>query len=52
MSEQEETPVRVDCTDCPFSRVVDPDDDVEPADVIVEHGRETGHTVVPSPLDD
>lgn len=34
---------RVDCTECHFSRVIGPDDDELPAQVAVEHGRETGH---------
>ena len=33
----------VDCQECAFSRTVHPDDGTLPADVVVEHGRETGH---------
>ena len=40
--ETEEKQVRVECTECPFSEVVEKDGD-KPATVIVEHGRETGH---------
>ena len=42
---------RVECTDCPFSRVVDDEDDELPAEVLIEHGRETGHTLTVSPAD-
>jgi hypothetical protein len=34
--------LRVVCTECAFSRLVEKGGD-EPAAVIVEHGRETGH---------
>lgn len=33
----------VDCTECPFSRTVSPDDDLVPAEVVIEHGKQTGH---------
>lgn len=33
----------VDCTECPFSRTVSPDDDRVPAEVVIEHGKQTGH---------
>lgn len=33
----------VDCTECPFSRTVGPEDDRAPAAVVIEHGRRTGH---------
>jgi hypothetical protein len=37
--------VRVECTECFFERVVREHHDERPADVIIEHGRETGHTL-------
>ena len=43
--------MRLDCTECHFSRVVRFDDDVLPAEVVVEHGRETGHRVAISRTD-
>ena len=43
--------VRVVCRDCPFSTVVDEGGE-EPAAVIVEHGRETGHKLSTEPVDD
>lgn len=33
----------VDCQECDFSKAVTPDDGILPADVVVEHGRATGH---------
>lgn len=44
-------PLRVECTDCHFTTVVDPDDEELPSDVIVEHGRETGHKLTLSDQD-
>jgi hypothetical protein len=41
MGEDYET--RVECQDCNFATVVSPDEDRLPADVVVEHGRESGH---------
>ena len=37
--------IGLDCTTCHFSRVVDPDTDGPPYKLVVEHGKETGHTV-------
>jgi len=34
--------LRVDCTQCHFERVVD-GEEVRPAEVVIDHGRETGH---------
>ena len=33
----------MECQDCNFTAVVTPNDDRLPADVVVEHGRESGH---------
>ena len=33
----------VDCTECPFSLTVAPEDDRVPAEVVIEHGKQTGH---------
>lgn len=33
----------IDCQECAFSKTVHPEDGALPADVVVEHGRETGH---------
>ena len=45
------SPTKVTCTECPFSRVVAPDDDILPAEVILEHGRETDHKLTMTELD-
>lgn len=37
--------IRVECRDCGYREVVPTDGERSPADVIVEHGRETGHTL-------
>jgi len=44
--------MKVECTECTFSEIVCEDDDVLPADVIIEHGRDTGHKLSISDLDD
>jgi hypothetical protein len=44
--------VRIECTDCHFSAVVSDDDEEAPADVLVDHGREHGHTLDVSPVED
>jgi hypothetical protein len=36
--------VRLECNHCHFERVVE-EVDVSPADVVIRHGRETGHKV-------
>lgn len=40
--ETERKRIKVVCTECPYSEVVEKDG-AKPATVIVEHGRETGH---------
>ncbi|MFQ3319294.1 MAG: hypothetical protein ACI8UR_002161 [Natronomonas sp.] len=40
----------IDCNDCSFSTVVTGADDELPADVVIEHGRESGHTLTVEPL--
>lgn len=37
--------VRVNCRECGFSRVIGPDEGILPADILIEHGQETGHTL-------
>lgn len=37
--------MRVECQDCGFQRVVERDGERSPADVLMEHVRETGHSV-------
>lgn len=33
----------IECQECGFSETVHPEDGRLPADVVVEHGRDTGH---------
>lgn len=37
--------MQIVCTDCSFSWTMETDDERLPADVIIEHGRENGHTL-------
>jgi hypothetical protein len=37
--------IRVTCSDCHFERRVGADDDRSPAEIVIEHGRENGHTL-------
>lgn len=39
---EEREAIQVVCTECAFSKVVEKGDE-KPAEVIVEHGRKTGH---------
>jgi len=39
------TRIRVRCRDCSFERVVDDTDDAKPAEVLIDHGQRTGHTL-------
>lgn len=41
---------RVQCKECQFSTVVDPGDDRDPADIVIEHGKEMGHKLSVKPL--
>ena len=43
--------VRLSCRDCSFEKVVGPDEDVRPADVLIDHGRRTGHTLTVSRIE-
>lgn len=45
-------PMKVDCRECSFSRIVYPDDAVLPYEVIIQHGKETDHKVVPERLNE
>lgn len=44
--------MQVECTDCHFTRVVRPEDGELPADVIIQHGQETGHTLSTQPAEE
>ena len=44
--------MRVECTECPFSEIVEVDEGEElPHEVVVEHGSETGHTLSLDPIE-
>lgn len=45
---EEGTLIRVSCRDCSFERVLSADSDTKPADVLIEHGQRTGHTLTVS----
>ncbi|MDS0281113.1 hypothetical protein [Haloarcula onubensis] len=45
-------PMKVDCTECPYSRIVAADSDRLPADLVVEHGQETGHKLTIETLEE
>lgn len=43
--------IKVVCNDCPFKQCVD-SAERDPSEVIITHGRETGHTLTISSCDD
>lgn len=43
--------VRVVCTECSYRKIIDKSQE-NPADVIVTHGRATGHTLSISPVEE
>ncbi|WP_162224198.1 hypothetical protein [Halorussus salinus] len=49
---EEGTRIRVHCRDCPFEKVVASDDDEKPAEVLIDHGQRTGHTLAIDRMDD
>lgn len=34
---------QVECQDCPYTHVVEEDSGVLPGEIVIRHGRETGH---------
>jgi hypothetical protein len=44
--------VRVSCRDCSFEKVVDPEDDEKPADVLIEHGQRKNHRLTISRIEE
>ena len=50
MGEQEAA--RVECRECWFSADVAPGDDRSPAEVVIAHGRESGHKLSVTSLED
>ena len=51
MNDTVEHDTRVECRDCLFSTIVQSGADERPADVVIEHGRETGHKLQSEPLE-
>ena len=45
---EEGTLIRVSCRDCSFERVLSANSDAEPAEVLIDHGQRTGHTLTVS----
>lgn len=43
--------IRIVCTECAFSKLVTKEGQ-KSSDVIIEHGRETGHKLIAEELDD
>ena len=54
MTESRDDAVRVlvACSDCDFETVVSRSADTSPTDYIISHGRETGHTLTVTTIDD
>ena len=50
--DEDRTRIRVSCRDCSFERVVDTRGDTKPADVLVDHGQQTGHTLSVSKVEE
>lgn len=44
-TEENRREMRVECDDCDFDKVVDFHGEIQPADVLVEHAKETGHSL-------
>jgi hypothetical protein len=44
--------IRIDCRECPYTKRVNAESDEMPADYLIEHGTETGHTLDIDELDD
>lgn len=48
----ERTAARVECRECWFATDVGPEDDRSPAEVVIAHGRESGHKLSVTSLED
>ncbi|WP_224332198.1 hypothetical protein [Haloprofundus halobius] len=51
-SKNEHKQILIECTECPFSKVVDGDSDKMSVEVLIEHGEETGHRVIPKTIEE
>lgn len=45
MTDHTSPQIKVECTECPFSEIIDGSDEELPANAVIEHGKETGHTL-------
>lgn len=45
------TQIRIRCTECHFQQTVTPKDDTIAADIVIQHGQETGHKLNVSHID-
>ena len=52
LSKNTESPMVVKCRECRFSQVVTFEDHELPAVAVIEHGKETGHTLSTGPVDE
>lgn len=43
MKQEQTQTARVECQECDFTTIVSDDDDRIPADVVIAHGKESGH---------
>jgi len=48
--DEDGTRIRVHCLDCSFEKVVESDDDRKPAEILIDHGQRTGHTLAIDPI--
>jgi hypothetical protein len=51
LDESPATTMRIECTECHFSTTEEAGGETLPADIVKEHGRETGHSLSVSPVD-
>lgn len=42
---EEDTRIRVSCRDCSFEWMLSANSDTRPAEILIEHGQRTGHTL-------
>lgn len=45
-----DAPMQVECKECSYTKIIHSDDDDLPSDIIIEHGRVTGHRLTVSEL--
>ncbi|SEP27084.1 hypothetical protein SAMN04487948_1309 [Halogranum amylolyticum] len=50
MAGKSQSTMEVTCNKCAFTQVVNPGDEVLPSEVVVEHGKQTGHKLTVAAL--